>query len=118
MILIERSAEIKRAHESGRTLRELADEYGLTYQRIQQITSEKPQPRKQHQHYIYPNIRAWLFENGCTVKELAELCGVSTACLSQFLRGNTRSSKYLIDRLLDVTGMKYEEAFYKEEGEK
>lgn len=108
----------------GMTLREIADDTGLSYQQVfadlkgcgidgyfRAFTPKK---------CIYPNLRRWLNENRVTTKELClRMYGNDLAAnrqsISRFMKGYAVDiSKSVIDRYISATGMTYEELFEKE----
>ena len=61
----------------------------------------------------YPNLQRWLEEMNATLTDLARWCEVLPDTMRYGMKsGNPH--KYLIDRVLKVTGMKYEDAFWEE----
>ncbi len=60
---------------------------------------------------IYPAIKEWFENNNKTFEAMARGQGVSGAGIKYFLRGQRCGTKRLIDVVLKVTGMTYEEAF-------
>jgi len=60
---------------------------------------------------IYPNLAAYMEEQGITYRSLANATGFSDAGLRFFLKGQRGGNKLMIDTILIYTGMKYEEAF-------
>ena len=66
---------------------------------------------------IYPELYSWMARHGYTMSEFAELIGVATSTLRRFLDGNNDIQKSTIDKILKLTGLRYGDAFRKEEVE-
>jgi predicted DNA-binding protein YlxM (UPF0122 family) len=96
-------------YATGKTLREIAEEYGVSWQAVHQgvVRSNVQRPSK----WVYPGLVLWMRENGFSVKELAEDIGVSQSALYCWLQGAYKPSKKYIDELLKLTGRTYEELF-------
>ena len=109
--------------EKGRTYQSIADEVGCTRQYVGQICGVG----NPHQfHYIkpsecvYPNLRNWMNANKISRKELIRRshCFASTSSspqLSSIMCGKREPPKWVIDKLIDATGMPYEVLFSKVE---
>lgn len=95
---------------NGATIREASEKYGVSYQRIQQMF---PGVSRRGRKYkcVYPNIGIWINLNCATLQKFAELVGVSCESVHNYLSGRRLPNKKLIDKILEVTGMTYEEAF-------
>lgn len=99
---------------NGNSLREIADKFGVSYQYIAQILPSSA-PAFHHptntEKCIYPAIRKYMEKNRMTYGRFASLCGLSPMSLYRNLTGDSTPLKKTIDRVLEVTGMTYEEAF-------
>ena len=60
---------------------------------------------------IYPRLAQWMVEHDCGYDRLAELIGASYSAIGNMMRGRGDPSKRLIDNILAVTGLTYEQAF-------
>ena len=63
---------------------------------------------------VYPGIAAWLDRNNVTVCGLAKRMGCDyrmQACVYKALAGKTMPNLRMVLKLLDATGMTFEEAF-------
>lgn len=112
----EEKLEAFRMRLEGATLQECADHFGVTRQRMAQILpkiAERGRPRPNYSDIIYPNIAFWMKANRCNYTRLAQLCGVHYQPVRRALIGDAHPNKPLIDKILTVTGMTYEEAFSK-----
>ena len=99
----------------GATFQEIADKFGISRQRVQQLLcSNRPSTRKTLNKIVYPNIAKWLDDNGMNIYCFGERCGLSSTSLRNFLLLDLGCTKYTIDKILEVTGLTYEEAFRKE----
>ena len=98
----------------GATLQECADRFGVTRERIRQITppkGAKTYGKRRYEKCIYPNIASWLIKNKYCYSRFAEAIGATSMTAQRWLTGKASPSKKSIDRILEVTGMTYEEAF-------
>lgn len=101
----------------GYTYQEIADEFGVTKQYISSLFGSKLYNSQLYDKIIYPNIVKWMKENNFTVHKLSiELYPRQTANgaqnkLSRVLKGKQKATIDDIDKILKITGMKYEECF-------
>ena len=98
----------------GSTFQEIADEFGVSRQCIQQTLSDETTGHKKVAKCIYPGIEKWMRENYCTAYMLHKkmgLWGENTAPMYNRLNGTTEFTLNDIKVLLDVTGMTFDEAF-------
>lgn len=98
----------------GRTMQEVGDRFGVTRQRIQQLFPHATGREYKHHKCVYPNLAAWLRDRNMSRKKFSELIGASANAVNEWLRGKYGPNKYYIDKILEVTGLTYEEAFYEE----
>lgn len=99
----------------GASLQEIADHFGVTKEYISKVTPKAPLRsirRAMCETYIYPNISKWMRENRIDAGKFSSMLHVSRMTVSNNFRGKTMPTKKTIDAVLEVTGMKYEEAFY------
>lgn len=68
-------------------------------------------PRGKHAACIYPGIDAWLRSHHLNLSILSKLIGFTYAHTYNVANGRTCPSKQFIDKLMQATGMTYEEAF-------
>lgn len=119
MIPINRAqkAECYRLRQEGYTLQWLGDRYGLTRERIRQIMEAHERKLaglgERLSSCIYPEMRKWMIMHDENYTSLAEKCGVHMATMRNGLTGRTTIGKEVIDKVLAITGMSYEEAFRK-----
>lgn len=63
------------------------------------------------EEYIYPNIAVWMMANDMPIMEFAAKLDIAHMTFKKYMTGKREPTKYMIDKILDVTGMTYEEAF-------
>ena len=113
-------AAMREALRNGKTLQEIGSELGVSRQRVAQIVGAvRPMKEWNRTYSIYPAIDSWMKFHRVTYAQLTEMLGYSPSASSQAivakrLMGDAEFYKSLIDSLLRVTGMTYEEAFRKE----
>lgn len=109
--------ERKALRENGHTLQQIADMDGVTRQAVHGMLrsgEDKIYP-KSLKRVVYPKIYAWMRENNLNIAKLNRAIGVESNGathnrMSSFLSGKT-FHKDLVDGILRVSGMTYEEAF-------
>jgi len=99
----------------GQTFQTIANKFGVSKQYIQQILPRENQRLNMAiDSCIYPNISAWMRENNCGYSAIAKSVGVKTESIRQALSVRRNCRKNIIDAILGITGMTYEEAFWRE----
>lgn len=78
------------------------------------LPKEPAKPKVHRTPGVYPNLERWMKENRFTQKMVGDVIGVSAGNVSHICRGKQDISKRYIDKLLELTGMTYEECFAKE----
>jgi transcriptional regulator with XRE-family HTH domain len=63
-------------------------------------------------------IKAVLARRGLRQKDLAELLGISPATTNEKIRGKSEFKESEINKLIEITGMNYEEIFLSNDFEK
>lgn len=112
----ERNEKIREMRLSGMTYRDIAEKYGISVQRVQQIAGSVSYFRPvSEKDCIYKGIRDWLNENRYSRTYLVRLMYEDTHAMlqekvSRVLKGSNCTKK-MIDKILDVTGLTYEVAF-------
>ena len=116
--------ELYRAERNkGLTYREIAKKYGVSYQCVAQACA-KSNPRAFQFHketeIIYPNLRKWMNDNKISTSELVRRLGFcsysnSVNMFRSYLKGKNHFRKPTIDKLIEVTGLPYEELFKESE---
>lgn len=111
------------ARESGLTYQQIADKYGVSRQAVADVCG-KYNPKYfqiiKEDDCIFPNLRKWMNDHKVSRKELTRRIGLVTYAynvevLTTYLKGVVNPRKDVIDKMLKVTGMTYEEMFYTEE---
>lgn len=59
----------------------------------------------------YWRIKKHIRDNGMSIREFSNKCGIAPSTMSRFLNGKTDIQKRNIDKILKVTGLTYEECF-------
>ena len=101
----------------GMTLEEIGKEFGVTRQRVQQLleaNTKDPALRKVHGcECIYPALLDWMVTNCVSAYKLRKECGFGKTIDSFYarLRGVRPFDIDEIRKILDYTGMTFEEAF-------
>jgi hypothetical protein len=107
-------AERAALREQGYTLQAIADREGVSKQAVHQSLTTEYRPATL-ERVAYPAVKRWMIENRISIAKLNRMLGlphdggyhVRTA---KFLKGEV-CHKDLIDGVLRLSGMKYEEAF-------
>jgi hypothetical protein len=119
---IERNTAMAKMRRDGHTYAEIAEEFGVSKQRVYQLIG---QGDKRYFHTvsekrcIWKGIREWMNDNRIGVSPLVrKMYGnanpTSQNRISGYLAGEIELRKEMIDILLDITGLTYEEAFRRE----
>ena len=114
-----RKAQIQEDRKNNMTYRQIAEKHGVSKQYVGQICSQfNPKYFKvvQEDGCIYPNLRRWMNENKVSRYELLRRMGMFAAgmncdVLRGIMRGEKSPRKEWIDKMLEATGMTYEELF-------
>lgn len=101
----------------GKTYRKIAEEYGVSYQAVANSCG----PEKEYcfrgwtaERCIYPNLRRWLNDNRVTLAGFIRKMdlvpgGAAPGRFSDYFRGVCYPGKKTIDKMLEVTGLTYEQ---------
>lgn len=103
--------------EKGMTYQQIADKYGISRQAVAECCGKhSPGHFKgfSKESCIYPNLRRWLNENKVNRAEFLRRLGLvygtnSSDRLTRYFRGIGYPPKQTIDKMLEVTGLTYEE---------
>ena len=120
--MIEKQELMRADRAQGMTYKQISEKYGISKQRVQQIVGGGTDRVKAcfrgitEKDCIYPNLRKWMNDNKVSKAELCRrLFGNSHPQLQDraraWLNGRNHPSKLNIDRLIEVTGLTYEELF-------
>ena len=112
----ERNKTIRDLRNTGMSAQQIADRYGLTRQRICQISG--PVIRQADYFHeravarvVFPGLRAWMITNRVGHAEMARRAGLADNVLRRKLIGQVILNMDEIDAVLKVTGLTYEAAF-------
>ena len=114
-----RKEEMIAMREQGRTYEEIAKHFGVSRQRVFQIvggTNPYHFVGVTDEQCVYPTIRKWMNDNKISRNEVTRMIYGNilpnnyrrTMCR---LAGRTEIGKDFIDKILELTGFTYEEAF-------
>lgn len=121
-MLGENAKAARELRAQGKTYQSIADELNISRQRVGQICG-KYNPRYfrtiSEKGCVYPALRKWRNENMISNNEMCRrFFGNSSQAnvvrLNEKQAGRKELKKRDIDKLLEITGMKYEELFAKE----
>lgn len=109
----------RRERERGLTYAEIAQKYGVSRQNVCMACCKSNPARFQYhgkEKIIYPNLRNWMNNNKISMNEMLRRLGLGVSYKNaQRLRGNfggkTQPRKLTIDKLIEITGMPYEQLF-------
>lgn len=116
---VERNEKIRKMRQAGMSHGEIAEVFGISRQRVQQIAGSGCYFRPVNEHdCIYKGIRDWMNEKRYSVTYLVRLVygdthAVLRSRIVAVLRGSNCTKK-MIDQILAATGLTYEEAFGRE----
>lgn len=120
----DRKEQMEKLKSQGWTYAEIAQMFGVTRQRVYQIIGGHYNThfkRVTEEKCIYPNLLRFLNENRISMRELTRLVyGYYHRASEQRIRMVLKGAdchKSLIDKMLDVTRLSYEEAFKRKEDE-
>lgn len=115
--------DVRRLLLEGYTVKEIAEKLGVSKARIYQITYSKLLKSFKEitpETNIYPNWRKWMNQNSCSVRMFVEVMGMDASSTNYnsvygWMRGRCYPTKKNIDRILEATGLTYEQLFYQDE---
>jgi transcriptional regulator with XRE-family HTH domain len=114
---------IKQLAREGVSVLELARQFGVSRTRIYQILDEDKIALFKvttEEQCIYPKWRNWMNENRVSKQDLLRQLGlvnanVNRSRLRAYMTGQCYPQKHTIDDLIRITGLTFEELFYREE---
>ena len=111
--------EVFKMRLDGFTYQEIAEKFGVSKQYINQMLQSAIGERRNKtlDKIVYPNIANWLKNNECSISEFAIRVGIKRSTLDSKLYGRNKFNSDEIKRILDVTGMKFEECLKMKESE-
>ena len=121
--MTDKKTKILDLREQGLTYQQIADKLGVSRQYVG-VLCVRSTPRGfqfiTEKGCIYPNLRDWMNENRVSRSELVRRMGLNNSpmhyvsALSSYMRGICDPPKWFIDKMLEETGLTYEQLFYKE----
>ena len=111
--------EVFKMRLDGFSYQEIAEKFGVSKQYINQMLQNVISERRNKavNKIVYPNIANWLKGNDCSISEFAIRVGMKRPTLDSKLYGRNKFNSDEIKRILDVTGMKFEECLKMKESE-
>lgn len=110
-----RNNEIYSRWMMGVSVATLTEEFALDRSQIYRIIYKynKPSKRKEAK-CVYPALKKWMKDNDTDIASFAKKIHISPNTIWRILRGDS-CTKYIIDEILNATGLKYEELFRRED---
>jgi transcriptional regulator with XRE-family HTH domain len=97
----------------GFTYEEIGNHYGLSKQRIEQLL--KSILVRKVTESKYPNLSLWIFERYKSYHAFCSSCGFTEVTFRQVMKGQKSPNMTTIKKLIEVTGMSFEELFSEKE---
>lgn len=104
----------------GKALQEIGDHFGVSREYIRQVLQFNVNGHKRGiADSIYPNITKWALENNMSAYQLNNEIGLCRHVHAFYakLRGKTRFSVDDIRKIMDYTGMSFEEVTFTQAGD-
>ena len=105
----EQVEEAVKRRKAGESCKAIADYYGVSRQYIWSITHENR--RKIYNSCIYKGFAEFIKTNNLTLTKIGKDLGMSIPMLSLKFRGKKKFTAKEIDKILQYTGMTYDECF-------
>lgn len=111
-----RRPQILEMRAEGIPYRVIAEQFGISRQRAQQIAAREPMDIKRfHIKAVakipYVGLRTWMINNRVSTSELSRRCGVERLPLS----GQYKLKTSTANKILQATGLTFEECFRRED---
>lgn len=111
MTAMQRKSKIIEMHCFGnKTRAEIAEELGVSYSQVCRILKDNGYGIESEAKTVFPAIKDWMSSNFITFSAIAKKSGYSCSYVYNSLNGGTLN-KNIIDAILQMSGMTYEEAF-------
>lgn len=94
----------------GYTLQEIGNKYGITRERVRKIL-DVGKRKDIFQKIVYPGLKQYLVERKMSVRKFSLLIGTQYQTAINILCGKTKPRIDTINKILQSTGLTYEEAF-------
>ena len=112
-----RKKQMTRLYKGGMSYKQIAEKFGLSYQRVQQILGGSKENLFRgftKERCIYSGLRKWLNDNKVSICELTRRlygnnCSGNINRTRGMIKGKPELTKTYIDKLLKITGLTYEE---------
>lgn len=118
---IDQKVEAYRMRLEGHSLQEIGDKFGVTRERIRQILSCREKVRStsrcNYSSWVFPGIAEYAKSHRLSLRGLSKKAGMPFSTVYNIISGKSVPSKSAIDKILESTGMTYEEAFRARETE-
>ena len=96
---------------NGATLQEITDKYSISKERVRQIVGSAA-GSKNVDSVVFAGLRKWMIQNGCSVMSFARnFPDITYQHIYGCLTGKYSLSYKLIIRVLEFTGLTFEQAF-------
>ena len=118
-------ADLYRAErEKGMTYAEIAKKYGVSRQAVQFACCKSDDSKFRgwtEERCIYPNLRKWLNDNRVSLFEFIRRmdlvpCYKTSGRFGCYFKGRCYPRKDVIDKMLEVTGLTYEQLWEVDDG--
>lgn len=107
----EKKLEIVKMRIEGETLQSIADKFGVSRQHIDQTIRRILSDSGKYKKRKYKNITKWLQGSKTAGPELAKLLHITTGSVSNKLNGKSDFTLWEVKKIIEITGMSFEEAF-------
>jgi DNA-binding helix-turn-helix protein len=97
----------------GYTLQEIGDKYGVTREYVRQVLDVGKRKDK-FSKIVYPKLKQYMIERKLSIRKLSILIDIQSATATRLLYGESSPTMSTVNKILKLTGLTYEEAFYLE----
>lgn len=107
---------VMKCRENGMTYDEIAAKFNVSRQCVHQAVQAYEKFKVKESACVYDGLRQWMNENHMRIGQfckLAEFNGKTESSLRGYLRGKSDMPMSVIDIILEITGLTYEQAFGK-----
>lgn len=99
----------------GTPIRKIAENYCVSpeaiYKRLGRSGVDVSAVTTRLRSGLYPNLGEWMAEHKIDIYRFANMAGISYTYMRKFLDGKANPSFAIIQKILGVTGLTYEQAF-------